>query len=130
MRIGIAGLAGVLLMVGLAEFVIDNVRREAALNSPDSVSAGASATANATAQSSEPLADLGVTPSSDAGAPSSVPCAPPPAVASSPYELRYDQLGYLPSGAKWGVVLSEGKPHRIGKGEFQGIRGKGISHHQ
>ena len=67
-RIGIVGLAGVLLMVGLAEFVIDNVRREAALNSPDSVSAGASATANATAQSSEPLADLGVTPSSDAGA--------------------------------------------------------------
>jgi endoglucanase len=48
--------------------------------------------------------------SSDAGAAASAPCAPPPAVTSSPYELRYDQLGYLPSGAKWGVVLSDGKP--------------------
>ncbi len=32
----------------------------------------------------------------------------PPEPASSPYEVRYDQLGYLPSGERWAVVLSAG----------------------
>src|SRR4051812_11719804 len=37
-------------------------------------------------------------------------CPRPPATAGGVYELRYDQLGYLPSAEKWAVVLSEGKP--------------------
>lgn len=71
-RIGVSGLAGVLLLVGLADFVIDNVRREAALRAPDPTAAAA----NAAAQTSEPLADLGVTPSPDAAPAAVQPAAP------------------------------------------------------
>lgn len=72
-QVGIAGLAGVLLLVGLTEFVIDNVRREAALKLPDFTSMVGEGSANvaAPAQNSEPLADLGVTP--DAGQAPAVP---------------------------------------------------------
>src|SRR4051794_33792588 len=37
-------------------------------------------------------------------------CKPPPVAPSTGYELRYDQLGYLPSADKWAVLVSEGKP--------------------
>ena len=64
-QIGIAGLIGVLLLVGLTNVIIDNVRKDGAL---EAVQAGQS-TPNAgmaqEGQSSEPLADLGVTPSSE-----------------------------------------------------------------
>jgi hypothetical protein len=76
-QIGIAGLGGVLLLVGLTEFVVDNVRKEAALQLPDLPVSdeAANVAAPATPPDTEPLADLGVTP---AAAPAAV--APAPAV--------------------------------------------------
>jgi hypothetical protein len=66
-QIGIAGLGGVLLLVGLTEFVVDNVRKEAALQLPDLQLQDD--VGNVAAPNSEPLADLGVTPAPAADAP-------------------------------------------------------------
>ena len=59
-RIGMTGLGGIVLLLALVNIVVDNVR-------PDSVSSPAVATGNAVAPNgespSEPLAELGVTPS-------------------------------------------------------------------
>lgn len=75
-QVGAAGLAGVLLLVSLTEFVIENIRKEASLTLPELVVPGEAA-ANAVpppVQSSEPLADLGVTPAAEAGG--QVPAVP------------------------------------------------------
>ena len=34
----------------------------------------------------------------------------PPMPLSTPYVLRYDQLGYLAGGERWAVILSDGQP--------------------
>jgi endoglucanase len=45
----------------------------------------------------------------DGSPPHSCGSLPAPSAATG-YELRFDQLGYLPSGEKWAVVMSSGKP--------------------
>jgi endoglucanase len=37
-------------------------------------------------------------------------CNLPPASTSSTYQVRFDQVGYVPEGAKWAVVLGAGAP--------------------
>lgn len=64
-RVGLGGLAGVLLLIGLADIVVDKIRSDEAAPA----SAGASNTSadvtEAADQPTEPLAELGVTPPSD-----------------------------------------------------------------
>ena len=75
-QLGFAGLAGVLLLVSLTQFVIDNVRKEAGFSLPELAPPGEAA-ANAmppSLQNSEPLADLGVAPAAEAGG--QVPAVP------------------------------------------------------
>ncbi len=65
-QIGLSGLAGVLLLIGLANIVVDNARQGDAAQD-----AAADATTNASGapedKPSEPLAELGVAPASDSG---------------------------------------------------------------
>ncbi len=66
-QVGLAGLAGVVLLIGLASIVVDNIRRDdivtdAAMN----VSANVAAAVPVEDSPGEPLAELGVTPASDA----------------------------------------------------------------
>jgi len=68
-RVGLSGLAGVILLVGLANIVVDNARRKddsVQVMTSDSASNLAVPTNGAT-KPSEPLAELGVTPSADGG---------------------------------------------------------------
>jgi len=69
-QIGVAGLAGVVLLIGLANIVVDNVRRDdAAQETADAAAANAAAPAIAPKEKpAEPLAELGVAPASDSGA--------------------------------------------------------------
>lgn len=60
-QIGLTGLAGVILLVGLANIVIDKAKLDVAVQPPPTVSTLDNA--NALAQPKEPLAELGVTPS-------------------------------------------------------------------
>ena len=69
-QLGLSGLAGVVLLIGLANVIVENVRKddsvlevnaEASANAAEAVTA-----ARAEEQRSEPLAELGVAPSSDA----------------------------------------------------------------
>lgn len=66
-RVGVSGLVGVLLLVGLANVVVNNARRdpttEAAANAADN-DEGAVAVTGA-AKPKEPLAELGVAPATD-----------------------------------------------------------------
>lgn len=65
-QIGIAGLCGVLLLVGLTNVIIDNVRKENVLDTAQAGGAGeAPSNSSALGPLSEPLADLGVTPAQD-----------------------------------------------------------------
>jgi len=73
-QVGSAGVGGVLLLVGLTNVLVDNIRKDSVL-SAGAVAIGAAIPSNATAPSSEPLADLGVTPSSD-GASGQAPAVP------------------------------------------------------
>lgn len=64
-RVGLGGLTGVLLLIGLADIVVDKIRSDEATTTS---TVAANATADATAspdQPTEPLAELGVTPPSD-----------------------------------------------------------------
>jgi hypothetical protein len=69
-QIGLSGLAGVVLLVGLANIVVDNIRRD---ESGEEVSAEAASNMIAdgagNAMLTEPLAELGVTPAPEASAP-------------------------------------------------------------
>ena len=83
-QIGLVGLAAVMLIVTLANLVIQTARNEAALDSAAAVQAvpgngqvNSSGTAVA-AGPSEPLADLGVTPTADSSAPSVPDLQPDP----------------------------------------------------
>lgn len=68
LRIGISGLVGVVLLVGLANIVVDNSRRDDALQGVTADAADNSAAAVATDDSNpkEPLAELGVAPAAPA----------------------------------------------------------------
>lgn len=81
-QIGLVGLAAVLLIVTLANLVIDNARKDAASEATASaIEQGIAGVANATASvtppsTNEPLADLGVTPTADSAAPVATPSVP------------------------------------------------------
>lgn len=67
-QVGFSGLAGVILLVGLANIVVDNARKDRAGEeiSADSVSGTIPVTGSAV-KPAEPLVELGVTPASDSG---------------------------------------------------------------
>ena len=81
-QIGLVGLAAVLLIVTLANLVIDNARKDAASDATAAaIEQGIAGVANATASAAaptpnEPLADLGVTPATDSAAPVATPSVP------------------------------------------------------
>lgn len=76
-QIGGAGLGGVLMLVGLTNVLVDNIRKDGALRSGADVMGGLVAgNVTETTKSNEPLADLGVTPASDTGAQQAVPAVP------------------------------------------------------
>ncbi len=64
-QIGLTGLAGVILMVGLANIVIDKARLDEQTMPPPVVPTISADTGNAAATPREPLAELGVTPSAE-----------------------------------------------------------------
>lgn len=79
LRVGITGLAAVLLVVTLATAIASGVRRTAANETgvaPPPVVATVGAQANGTDPNAEPLAQLGAAPG---GNPDSQPALPPPA---------------------------------------------------
>ncbi len=76
-QIGAAGLGGVMMLVGLTNVLVDNIRKDGGLGSGTEVMGGLVATNNAeSAKSNEPLADLGVTPASDTSSQQAVPAVP------------------------------------------------------
>ena len=81
-QVGLVGLAAVLLVVTLANLVIDNARKDAVSDATAvAIEQGIAGVANATAgmtpaPPSEPLADLGVTPTVDGGTPVTTPSVP------------------------------------------------------
>ena len=81
-QIGLVGLAAVMLIVTLANLVIQTARNEAALDSAMAVQAvpgnGQVNSSGTVASPSEPLADLGVTPTADTSAPSVPDLQPDP----------------------------------------------------
>ena len=73
-QIGLSGLAGVVLLIGLANIVVDNVRRDDAAQ--DAIEAANEAVNNSApfvaadaGMPTEPLAELGVTPAPESAAP-------------------------------------------------------------
>ena len=80
MQIGLIGLAGVLLVVTLANLVIQTARGDGLVDAngvpTEQIASGANA--GTTAETNEPLADLGVTPTADAAAPSVPDLEPDP----------------------------------------------------
>lgn len=65
-QIGAAGLGGVMMLVGLTNVLVDNIRKDGGLAPGGAVMGGLVASNMAEpAKSNEPLADLGVTPASD-----------------------------------------------------------------
>lgn len=82
-QFGIGGLVVVLLIVTLANIMIRNARVDdpTLMSVKDGAVAPAANAAGGAPNTNEPLADLGVTPSSDA---SSAPAASDPAVATTP----------------------------------------------
>ena len=70
------------------------------------VSAACLSTQSAPSVEPAPAGADAASPSSDAA----TTCALPEAPTSSPYALRFDAAGYLPSGEKRAVVLTSGRP--------------------
>jgi hypothetical protein len=64
---------------------------------------------NSDASAGADLPDAGMVTWNPDGASPVCGALPMPSAASG-YQLRFDQLGYLPSGAKWAVLMSDGKP--------------------
>lgn len=65
LQVGLTGLLGIMLLIGLANLVVERIRSDdAAIVAASNVSAVANA-ANAVAPPTEPLAELGVTPTAD-----------------------------------------------------------------
>lgn len=63
MRTGLTGLFGIVLLVGLANIVVDNIRRDDAADASAAANATQAFATNGTPD--EPLAELGVAPPSD-----------------------------------------------------------------
>jgi hypothetical protein len=67
-QVGAAGLCGVLLLVGLTNVVVDNIRKDGGMGAVTEGTGGlVDGSGNEASKPTEPLADLGVTPASDAG---------------------------------------------------------------
>jgi len=68
-RVGLSGLAGVVLLVGLANIVVDNARKKDDGGQIAASDNGSNLTnpAGSMTKPSEPLAELGVTPTADSG---------------------------------------------------------------
>ena len=64
-QIGLTGLAGVILLVGLANIVVEKARMDEKAMPPAVAPTLDGGSANASGQAREPLAELGVTPSAD-----------------------------------------------------------------
>jgi hypothetical protein len=65
-QIGAAGLGGVLLLVGLTNVLVDNIRKDGGRGAGTDMAGGLVVSNNGeAAKPTEPLADLGVTPASD-----------------------------------------------------------------
>lgn len=64
-QIGLTGLAGVILLVGLANIIIDKARLDERSVPPPVVPTVSTDSGNAVSSPREPLAELGVTPSAD-----------------------------------------------------------------
>ena len=62
LQIGVAGLAAMLMMIGLANIVMDRAKETEATTVPEA--AGTVSSKSSTANTSDPLADAGVVPSS------------------------------------------------------------------
>ena len=82
-QIGLVGLAAVLLIVTLANLVIQTARGDGLLNANGAATTQTAAGATGgnavqTAEPTEPLADLGVTPTADSAAPSVPDLEPDP----------------------------------------------------
>jgi len=81
-QIGLVGLATVLLVVTLANLVIDSARKDSSSDATAAaIEQGIAGVANATATAApaitnEPLADLGVTPTAESAAPVVAPSVP------------------------------------------------------
>ena len=80
-QLGVGGLAGVLLLVGLTNVLVDNIRKDNVMSGLGSTSDGsmpsnAMVTPAPALVPTEPLADLGVTPAPDASKAQPVPAVP------------------------------------------------------
>ncbi|HEX7872422.1 MAG TPA: hypothetical protein VF475_05885 [Sphingobium sp.] len=77
-QVGAAGLGGVLLLVGLTNVLVDNIRKDSVLGGmTGSVDGTVAPNAMvAPTQPTEPLVDLGVTPATDTAKPQGVPAVP------------------------------------------------------
>lgn len=64
-QIGLSGLAGVVLLIGLANIVVNNVRRDDATAGASADNADNGSPSGTDDKPTEPLAELGVTPSHD-----------------------------------------------------------------
>jgi hypothetical protein len=64
-QVGLTGLAGIVLMIGLVNIVVNNVRSGTDSRVETATLAANAADANADSGPQEPLAELGVTPSAD-----------------------------------------------------------------
>jgi hypothetical protein len=62
---GLTGLFGIVLLIGLATVVVDTVRRDDVTEADPAVAANVAEADAANGAPSEPLAELGVTPSAD-----------------------------------------------------------------
>lgn len=86
-QLGLVGLGGVLLLVGLINVVIDNVRRDNGLGQAAAVQQGMAGAANAIIlpeKPTEPLADLGVAPAPEAAKEQAAPVTAVPDLEPDP----------------------------------------------
>lgn len=81
LQVGLFGLAAILLMIGLANIVIDRARQVDAAN-PANQGPSAAVSSEAQTPAADPLADIGVVPAADQGA--TAPATPAPANAAQP----------------------------------------------
>jgi len=97
-QIGLVGLAGVLLIVTLANIVVDSARRDNASETISAESApitdgvfGSNASSAAKTAGNEPLADLGVTPTTEGSATPVLPSPVPDLEPDPELRQRMDQ---------------------------------------
>ncbi|WP_374409181.1 hypothetical protein [Pelagerythrobacter sp.] len=80
MQVGLTGLAAILLMIALANVIMDRANRTEAASLPEA--AATVAPSPSATQQSDPLAEVGVVPDMPASSPTATPtAAPAPALA-------------------------------------------------